>query len=221
MATAAGLKPIHSPVLRIEFNRAEFDFLDAGALVFTSANGVRAIANVNIDAVAAIPVFAVGKITAEEARKSGFRSVTAAGGDVESLCSEVLSAASAGMFAGDVVHPVGADHRGDLVGALNAAGVRSRRIQAYKAVEIEKLSEEARAALYTEPPAEWIALFSPRSAELFLKQADRAGLAGCLKGSRAACLSDAVAAVAAKAKWKEINVSTAKSAAALMKMAGA
>ena len=65
-----------------------------GALVITSANAPGAIAdNPARDALLKLPVFAVGRRSAEAAREAGFANVTSAGGDVRDLVRLCASAA--------------------------------------------------------------------------------------------------------------------------------
>ena len=75
--TAAGLRrmgidPIVSPVLDINFRaRIDVDLTGTQAIVFTSANGVRAWGPRRPER--DLPVFAVGDATADAARDIGFK----------------------------------------------------------------------------------------------------------------------------------------------------
>ncbi|HET6969964.1 MAG TPA: uroporphyrinogen-III synthase, partial [Phenylobacterium sp.] len=59
------------------------DLRGVAALAFTSANGVRAFADVSGER--NLKVFALGAATAQAARAAGFKSVLSADGDVEAL----------------------------------------------------------------------------------------------------------------------------------------
>src|SRR5258708_14683458 len=61
----------------------------AQAVLFTSANGVRAFAAASPRR--ELPVLAVGDASAAAARIAGFRSVTSAGGDIEDLVEPVAA----------------------------------------------------------------------------------------------------------------------------------
>ena len=113
------------------------------ALLFTSANGVRAFA-------AASPrrdlgVLAVGDATAAAARAVGFNAVQSAGGNVEDLARlaiAVLRPANGALF-----HAAGSAIAGDLSGRLEAAGFSVRRAVLYRAETATALTAETRAAL--------------------------------------------------------------------------
>jgi len=78
----------------------------------------------------ALKVFAVGGATAQAARQAGFASVLSSDGDVEALAQGI--AARKGELKGAVLHPGAADLAGDLVGALAAQGVETRRLILYE-----------------------------------------------------------------------------------------
>ncbi|GAB4532629.1 MAG: hypothetical protein Kow00133_20900 [Amphiplicatus sp.] len=213
-ARRAGLEPIVSPTMRIVFRPRAPDLDRVGAIAFTSANGVRAFA-----AAAAIPpetpVFAVGPASAEAARDAGFADVAAAGGDVASLAQMIGEAHQAGRIAGAVLHVCGSDRAGDLVAALAQAGAAARRAVLYEARASEGLAPAAVEALKgaaDAAPGPWVALFSPRTARMFLDQVRDAGLEDRLAAARAACLSEAVAEAAGAARWREIAVAPAPTA---------
>lgn len=185
-----------------------------GGLAFTSANGVRAFAAAG--GLSTLPVFAVGGITAVEAGRLGFPNVTSAAGDVGSLASVIAEAFAEGRFSGAVLHVGGADRAGDLVGALAGLGVKAELAVLYEAVPAASLAEEAVAALAATPAADSVALFSPRSARIFLDLVRRAGLEARLNGVTAACLSEAVAKEAAAAAWRSIIVAEARTGESLL-----
>src|SRR5690606_1213065 len=93
----------------------------AGFLV-TSANGARAVAARTPER--ALPVHAVGEASADAARAEGFRTVSSAGGDVETLSAHV--AATCRAEEGTMLHAAGSVTAGDLAGALAAHGFRVR-----------------------------------------------------------------------------------------------
>ncbi|MBB5517567.1 uroporphyrinogen-III synthase [Amphiplicatus metriothermophilus] len=213
-ARRAGLEPALSPAMRIVFRPGAPDLAGVGAIAFTSANGVRAFA-----AAAAIPpetpVFAVGPASAEAARDAGFADVAAAGGDVAALARMIGEARQAGRIAGAVLHACGSDRAGDLVAALAQAGAPARRAVLYEARANEGLAPAAIEALEgarAGAPGPWVALFSPRTARLFLDQVRAAGMEDRLAAARAACLSGAVAEAAGAARWREIAVAPAPTA---------
>ncbi len=192
LAREYGLEPIFSPAMRIEIADAPLgpDGLDdIAALAFTSANGVRAFAANTEDRKK--PVFAVGAATAAAARKAGFKSIEEAQGETRSLADSIENANRRVPLCGAVLHVAGRDHAGDLVRDLEERTIRARRLVLYAAVPVERLSVEAIAAI--ENGGVWISLFSPRSAAIFMRQAEAVGVADRLRRCAAACLSLAVA----------------------------
>ncbi|MCA8889729.1 MAG: uroporphyrinogen-III synthase [Parvularculaceae bacterium] len=210
----AGGRPILSPVIEIEFAPVRVDLAAAGALAFTSANGVRAFARAHSGRT--LPVFAVGETTAAAARGYGFNTVVAADGDVASLAARI---AEAGV-AGEVVHIAGSDRAGELADLLAAAGVGARREVLYAARPVSALCDQAAAAVRHGGAV--ATFFSPRSAALFLDQAGKAGLTTMLASCHALCLSAAVAEAAqGGALWRSVAVSDARTAAAMARAVAA
>src|SRR4051812_12438776 len=81
---ALGHEALVAPLLAVRaLEDVEIDLIGVAALAFTSANGVRAFADLSPER--QIRVFAVGSTTAQAARAAGFRLVLSADGDVEAL----------------------------------------------------------------------------------------------------------------------------------------
>ena len=175
--TAAGLRrmginPIVSPVLDINFRaRIDVDLADTQALVFTSANGVRAWGPRRPER--DLPVFAVGDATADAARDIGFKKVYTAKGDVEALASLIRRKARPGD--GDLLHVRGIHVAGDLNGALKPHGFRVHDAIGYGAVAVVTLGEEAIAAIVSGAPVS-VLVHSARGAKTFLDLLRKFGL---------------------------------------------
>lgn len=212
---AIGGEPVISPVLAIRARQGAIDLGNAGALAFTSSNGVRAFAAGSTER--SLQVFAVGASTAAAARAAGFTKVEAADGDVESLAALITQAKP----ARPVIHFAGSERAGDLISALRAGGVAARLMVIYDAVEIENLNEAGREALTAKDEFPIVVFFSPRSARLFNRQAARAGLSGSLAGATALCLSDEIAAAASELSWREVAVAAERTADAMLQLVGA
>lgn len=214
MVEAAGMTPVLSPAMEIQFQPKDVSFDAVTALAFTSANGVRALLQAPLPArVLALPVFTVGAASADAARKAGFGEVAAAGGDVASLAALIGESAPKGAA---VLHISGSDPAGDLVGLLTASGIAVRRAELYAAKPAPRLSAAAEDALSEPSGHDWAAFFSPRTARLFIGQARASGVAGRLSAIRAACLSDAVAEAARGATWKDLTVADTPMAEAMI-----
>lgn len=140
---ALGCEPLVAPVLQARpADAAAPDLEGAGALAFTSRNGVRAFAALSSDR--ALPVFAVGEATAAAAREAGFAKVESAGGDAAALAE--LIAARRGAILGEVLYAAPEEPAGDLVGALAARGVPARALAVYRTQALD-LPAAAAAAL--------------------------------------------------------------------------
>ncbi|OJU10784.1 MAG: hypothetical protein BGN86_15705 [Caulobacterales bacterium 68-7] len=128
---ALGYRALVSPLLEIEPLATPVELSGVGALAFTSANGVRTFAAAS--AVRELFVYAVGDRTADEARTAGFTKVESASGDVEALAALIAERQPRGV----VLHPGTSEPAGDLVSALEEAGLRAKRLVLYRSVDAE------------------------------------------------------------------------------------
>lgn len=160
----------------------------AQALLFTSANGVRAAARLTAER--GLPALCVGDATARAARDAGFGAVESAAGDVAALTALVKRRARPG--GGPLVHVAGTVTAGDLSGALAAAGFDVRRAVLYEAVRAERLSPPTRQALAA-GTIDAVALFSPRTARTFARIVREEALEAPVARVDMLCLSAAVA----------------------------
>ena len=120
---ALGHEAVIAPLLAVHaLPDVQVDLHGVAALAFTSANGVRAFADISPER--AIRVFAVGAATAQAARAAGFKLVLSADGDVEALAEGIGQ--RRGELRGAVLHPGAVDLAGDLVGALEKQRRRGR-----------------------------------------------------------------------------------------------
>lgn len=177
---------------------ADIDLAGVQAILFTSANGVRALAELAAAKGAAgwreIPVLAVGDATARTARAAGFAQVSSAAGNIESLAE--LIAAKLDPQKGPLFHAAGSAVAGDLAGLLSGRGFELRRSMIYEARPAESLSAGTIDRLQ-QGGFDLILLFSPRTAATFASLTQAAGdraVEGCRRAA-ALCLSPAVAAV--------------------------
>ena len=188
---ALGGEPVLAPLLSIAPCAYDTNISGAQAVLFTSANGVRAFPGAR-DCIA----LTVGDATAEAARAAGFTDVRSAGGDVAALAA--LAKAQLDPGAGKLIH-IGGEHiAGDLVGELRAAGFSAERRIAYAAHAATALP-----AAFHEP-LDIVLFHSARAAQTFVAL----GAPGAA-GLTAACLSAAVAEAAEKTGWKRVIVAPA------------
>ncbi|MEM8936851.1 MAG: uroporphyrinogen-III synthase [Pseudomonadota bacterium] len=208
----AGLEPIMSPLMEPVIGAAPVDLTDVAALAFTSANGVRAFAanSGRRD----LPVFAVGSATAAAAKSVGFRQVSAADGDVDSLARLISRRPSTGV----TLHIAGTRRSGDLIALLEKEKHPARRAVLYEMNEADALPAPAVKALTTPSQVLWVTLFSPRTTALFMRLIENAGLENSLGRANAACLSDAVAELLPSEKWARVFVAPEREANSMIEL---
>lgn len=210
----AGHEVLIEPLLTVEplpEAEAPIDLTDVQALVFTSANGVRVLAERTNER--RLPAYAVGDATARAAYDAGFREVQSASGDVEALARLVVSRAD--PSAGAIFHAAASMLAGDLQGLLEAAGFQVRRAVLYRTVPRQAFSPTANRALAS-GALDVVTFFSPRTAERFVALAKDAGIEGALGRLTAVCLSRAVAARVATVAWADIRIAARPDQAALI-----
>ena len=181
------------------------------ALLFTSANGLRAFAALSEDR--ALPVFAVGQSTAEAARKAGFARVESADGNVDDLAT--LVAARLDPADGALLHGAARQVAGDLQGSLREAGFTLRRRILYEAKAATQLSPEAAAAL-SGGQVDVVMFFSPRTGETFVRLVQVQSLVSSLVRCHALCLSAAVADKVDVLDWSSIVIAERPNQEALL-----
>jgi len=182
------------------------DLEDVQALLFTSANGVRAF--VRRTDRRDRPVYAVGDATARAAREAGFDSVESASGDVYALAE--LVGGRGRPEAGVLLHVAGTTVAGDLSGLLGSKGFTVRREAMYEALPSAVLGRETAAAL-AEGGIDAVLIFSPRTARSFVRLLRGAGLLDRCRTVDVLCLSPAVAEAARtcdaeQVPWKSVQV---------------
>lgn len=201
----AGHQALLAPLLAPRwFDGPLLDLAGIDAVLATSANGVRALSRRS--ARRDVPVFAVGPQTAQEARAAGFAHVENADGDAKALAAAVPR----WLSRGSLLHVCGEQNEGALAETLTAQGYAVRREILY-VVEALSLPDEARRAL--EAGAVDAALFfSPRSARIFLQQAQTLPL----QTVSALCISPATAAVLPDVAFRAIRIAARPNQDALL-----
>lgn len=209
---ALGHEPVASPLLEIRvFSGNDLNVEGVQALLFTSANGVRAFAM--RCAVRSLPALCVGDATAREAKAQGFQSVNSASGDVVALSELVVSELE--PEAGTLLHPAGSKVAGDLAGMVEAAGFQYRREVLYEAIKAMELADTVQSGIRA-GNMDGVLLFSPRTGAAFAQLVDKAGLREHLTKVRAFCLSDAVVEQIQGLPWKSVRVAERPDQASLL-----
>lgn len=189
---ALGHEVIRAPVLAIEpLADAAVGTGPWDAILMTSANAARALAqHRRFSEFAAIPLFTVGRRTADAAKAAGFLRVASADGAEADLVAmiEKKFVGRRGRF----LYLAAAEQARDLAGDLRERGHEVETSLLYRAVQAASLPQEARAAL-AGGRIDGVLHYSQRSAEAFLVLAKAAGLAQPAFGLTHFCLSQQVA----------------------------
>ncbi|MDH3232076.1 MAG: uroporphyrinogen-III synthase [Alphaproteobacteria bacterium] len=207
-----GAAAVLAPVMTIEPEAGvNVDLAGVQALLFTSANGVRAFASQS--PIRDLPVLAVGDATARAAAQAGFADIESAGGDTDDLAA--LAAERLDAKAGALLQAAGRNVAGPLKQDLEARGFEVRRQTFYRAQFVRTLPENARRAI-ADHELDGVLFFSPRTAQSFVTLAAEAGLSDALGNLYAYCLSAAVAEVARGVRWKGVRIAAEPTQSALL-----
>ena len=141
-------------------------------------------------ALAARPLYVVGDATAAAARAAGFTDVRIARGDAVSMLDLLVLTGARGR----ALYLAGADRSPTLEAGLERMGVETRVEVAYVARARDWSGAERRAAGAAADDGASVLHYSGRSAELFLRQLDAAGLGGRLDAFRHVAMSRQAAA---------------------------
>jgi uroporphyrinogen-III synthase len=187
-----------------------------GAVILTSANVLPAIADNPVrEALTKLPLFAVGRRSAEAAREAGFANVTSAGGDVRDLL-RLLRQRRADAKA-PLLYLAGEDRAADLAAELAANGIAAEMRVVYRAVAAP-FPDELVAALEVGSDVQAVLHFSKRSAENYIAGAQTAGVAEQALAVRHYCLSEQVAVPLRQAGAARITVAPRPDEAALIEL---
>jgi uroporphyrinogen-III synthase len=174
-----------------------------GAVLITSPNAARAVASHRRRAeLSGLPVFAVGRRSAEAARAAGFSDVVSADGDAQDLARLVAARAPAGR---PLLYLAGEDRAGDLVGVLAARGLATHTAVVYRAVAETVFPAAIRAALLA-GRIDGVLHYSRRSAEAFVAAARAAQMDINALKTKHYCLSAQVADALRQAGLAELAV---------------
>jgi uroporphyrinogen-III synthase len=209
---ALGHESVIAPLLAIRFRDGNEISLDGvQAILATSANGIRAL--VRRTSRRDVPVFAVGRQSAEEARIAGFGDVR----NAEGGSSALAAAASKWCLPGNgtLLHVSGADVAGDLAGALEAHGFTVRREILYEAMAVEGLPGAAQSAIRGNK-IDAVLLFSARSSRAFVEGVIAAGLKQACKPLVAVAISAAAAVPLSGLAFREIRIPSSPNQDALL-----
>lgn len=211
---ARGHDVLVAPLMRIEPVAADISG-GWGGVIVTSANAPGAIAgNAARAALFKLPLFAVGRRSADAARQAGFVDVNSAGGDVRDLVQ--LIAERRADASAPLLYLAGEDRAADLVGELAVHGIAAELVVVYRAVSAP-FPPELTAALKA-GEVDGVLHFSKRSAENFIAGARQAGIIKHALAVRHYCLARPIAEPLSGAGAGNIAVSKRPDEAGLVEL---
>ncbi len=210
-----GVAALIEPLMEVCFHAAAPDLRGVQAVLCTSANGVRALARSSCER--RLPLLAVGDATAARARADGFAAVASAGGDAADLAR--LAAARLDPRHGRLLHICGSAAAGDLAGDLQARGFTVERAILYETRPVAALSPDAVGAIGA-GMIDFALFFSPRTAAIFVRLANRAGVGRCCAGIAALSISAAADTALAALPWRERRIAARPDQPALLEAFG-
>jgi uroporphyrinogen-III synthase len=209
---ARGHEVLVAPLMRVEPVARNFSG-GWGGVIITSANAPGAIADSPAGkALFKLPLFAVGRRSADAARQAGFSNVTAAGGDVRDLVK--LIAERHADASAPLLYLAGEDRAADLVAELVVHDIAAEMAVVYRAASAP--FPPALSAALQAGEVDAVLHFSKRSAETYLAGAAQAGVAKQALAVRHICLSAQAAEPLAGAGAGRIAIAPRPDEAALI-----
>jgi uroporphyrinogen-III synthase len=212
---ARGHEVALAPLLRMQPIACDIPDKAYGAVVMTSANAARAVAtHRRRDALIALPVFAVGRRSAQAARDAGFGDVRSADGDKADLVALIRA-----QYADHrpLLYLAGEERAGELDPA--AVGAPVETVVIYRAVTVERFPPAIVAALRS-GTLDGVLHFSRHTAEAYLACATRAGIRDRALAVAHFCLSRQVAEPIAAAGAGAIRIASRPDEAAMLELIG-
>jgi uroporphyrinogen-III synthase len=194
-----GHEAVVEPLLSLSFDDADAVDLDgAQALIATSRNALRALKAPKAGPVGGrmlaevrhLPLFAVGRATAAEARALDFETVVTGAGTAAELVAHIVSVLD--PAAGVLVHLAGDTLAHDLAGELEAHGFRVRQPVVYRMRPATTFTDTTVEDLAAHT-IDGVILMSPRTASIYARLVARHGLTAAVHTLPHFCLSEAIA----------------------------
>jgi uroporphyrinogen-III synthase len=214
---ALGYEVMELPLLRIEaMGHTHLGPGPWAAILFTSANAVRALAaQRRFKEIAGLPAYVVGGRTHTAAIAAGFTQVISADGDAADLIALVVAQPPAADLP--LLYPAGSDRAGDVDGGLHAHGFRVETVEVYRSVMVADLRPDVRDALAA-GRIDAVLHYSVRSAAAFVTACRTAGIDISALATRHLCLSAQVAAPLREARAAAVDAAAAPNEEALLRL---
>jgi uroporphyrinogen-III synthase len=188
-----GHEPVVAPLLSVSFVAGDaLELAGVQALIATSRNALRALKSHPVLGTARrLPLFAVGRATAAEARSLGFAVVMTGAGTAQELVTHIVAVCD--PAAGLLLQLAGDAQAVDLAGELEAQGFRVVRHIVYRVRAAQALSADVVEQLAT-GNIDGVILMSPRTAAIYAQLMRKHGLASAARALVHFCVSHAAAA---------------------------
>ena len=213
---ARGHDVLIAPLLHVEALAADLGEATWGAVAMTSANAARAVErHPRLPELVGLPVFVVGRRTAEVARAVGFGDVTSADGNERDL-ARLIGARLRGSAA-PLLYLAGEDRTDDLAGDLAAHGLRVHIVVVYRATKAARFPPAAEQALAA-GRLDGVLHYSRRSAQAYVDCARAADILDRALVPFHCCLSPQVAEPLLAAGAADVRVAARPEEAALLEL---
>ena len=213
---ALDIEPVIAPMLEFRLVKTlRFEPARYRAIAITSANAIRALsASGQSDALAHLPVFAVGDHSAAAASAAGFETVASASGTLADLAHMIADAPP----EGEILYLAAHHQSGDLAGLLAPHGIMTDTQVVYEMVGVEGLPHPA-ASLLAEGAINGAVFYSRRTAEQFATLTHGPQYDHVRSGMECLCLSSACAQPLLESHFLRISLADYPSNDAMMTLA--
>ena len=195
-----GHRVSHLPLLIIEkINHEEVNFLDYGAIIFTSANAVKFL---NLNTLNKnIMCFCVGGMTEKKARSAGFQNTISAEGNVSNLKEIILQ--NYDLKNKPILYVSGETIAADLDQQLLNEGYNIKRIINYRVSHNLGFNENFVRELKVNMP-DLVYIYSQNSASSFLNFIKINQIENTWMNTNLMCIGEKTSSILNEIKWKKI-----------------
>ena len=195
-----GHRVSHLPLLIIEkINHEEVNFLDYGAIIFTSANAVKFL---NLNTLNKnIMCFCVGDMTEKKARSAGFQNTISAEGNVSNLKEIILQ--NYDFKNKPILYVSGEMIAADLDQQLLNEGYNIKRIINYRVSHNQGFDENFIRELKVNMP-DLVYVYSQNSALSFLNFIKIHQIENAWMNTNLMCIGEKTSSILNEIKWKKI-----------------
>ena len=195
-----GHRVSHLPLLIIEkINHEEVNFLDYGAIIFTSANAVKFL---NLNKLNKnIMCFCVGDMTEKKARSAGFQNTISAEGNVSNLKEIILQ--NYDLKNKPILYVSGEMIAADLDQQLLNEGYNIKRIINYRVSHNQGFDENFIRELKANMP-DLVYVYSQNSALSFLNFIKIHQIENAWMNTNLMCIGEKTSSILNEIKWKKI-----------------